>query len=101
MEFDTDGAMIGAAGTDFSRQPIGCNCTCCPAISFLKNKPPGTFIIRNSNSFPGAFGLALRVARLPPNVQPKKKLSSQCLFVAFTKINLLFMYNVYRKLPIT
>jgi len=42
------------------------------AINFLKNKPPGSFVIRNSNSFPGAFGLALKVARLPPNVQPKK-----------------------------
>ena len=42
------------------------------AINFLKSKPPGTFVIRNSNSFPGAFGLAVRVARLPPNVQPKK-----------------------------
>jgi len=42
------------------------------AINFLKNKPPGSFVIRNSNSFPGAFGLALRVARLPPNVHPKK-----------------------------
>jgi len=42
------------------------------AINFLKNKPPGSFVIRNSNSFPGAFGLALKVARLPPNIQPKK-----------------------------
>ena len=27
----------------------------------------GTFIVRDSNSFPGAFGLALKVATPPPN----------------------------------
>ena len=32
---------------------------------------PGTFIVRDSNSFPGAFGLAVRVHQLPPNVQAK------------------------------
>ncbi|XP_064475159.1 tensin-1-like isoform X4 [Ornithodoros turicata] len=41
------------------------------AISVLKNKPPGTFIVRDSNSFPGAFGLAVKVATLPANVQHK------------------------------
>uniref|UniRef100_A0A915PG79 SH2 domain-containing protein n=1 Tax=Meloidogyne floridensis TaxID=298350 RepID=A0A915PG79_9BILA len=35
------------------------------AISMLKNKPPGTFVVRDSNSFPGAFGLALKVAQPP------------------------------------
>jgi len=38
------------------------------AINLLKDKPPGTFVVRDSNSFPGAFGLALRVAELPANV---------------------------------
>jgi len=38
------------------------------AITLLKDKPPGTFVVRDSNSFPGAFGLALRVAELPANV---------------------------------
>lgn len=38
------------------------------AIAMLKDKPPGTFIVRDSNSFPGAFGLALKVATPPPNV---------------------------------
>jgi len=37
----------------------------------LKDKAPGTFVVRDSNSFPGAFGLALKVATLPPNVQTK------------------------------
>jgi len=35
------------------------------AISVLKEQPPGTFIVRDSNSFPGAFGLALKVATPP------------------------------------
>lgn len=37
----------------------------------LKNKPSGTFVVRDSSSFPGAFGLALKVATPPPNVQSK------------------------------
>ncbi|XP_071112259.1 tensin-3-like isoform X3 [Haliotis cracherodii] len=41
------------------------------AIVLLKDKQPGTFVIRDSNSFPGAFGLALKVATVPPNVQTK------------------------------
>lgn len=41
------------------------------AINMLKDKAPGTFVVRDSNSFPGAFGLALKVASPPPGVQPK------------------------------
>ena len=37
------------------------------AISVLRTQPPGTFIVRDSNSFPGAFGLALKVATPPQN----------------------------------
>lgn len=40
-----------------------------PAINILKSKPPGTYIVRDSNSFPGAFGLAVKVATPPPNVK--------------------------------
>lgn len=47
------------------------------AISILKDKPPGTFIVRDSNSFPGAFGLALKVATPPPNVQPTGDISNE------------------------
>lgn len=38
------------------------------AISLLKDKPQGTFIVRDSTSFRGAYGLALKVAKLPKNV---------------------------------
>ncbi|XP_054722320.1 tensin-1-like, partial [Uloborus diversus] len=41
------------------------------AIDVLRNATPGTFIIRDSNNFPGAYGLALKVVALPPNVQIK------------------------------
>ncbi|XP_063612872.1 tensin-2-like isoform X7 [Penaeus indicus] len=41
------------------------------AISMLKDKAPGTFVVRDSNSFPGAFGLALKVSTPPPNVTSK------------------------------
>lgn len=37
----------------------------------LKDQVPGTFIVRDSNSFPGAFGLALKVATPPPHVAGK------------------------------
>uniref|UniRef100_A0A665X812 Tensin 2a n=1 Tax=Echeneis naucrates TaxID=173247 RepID=A0A665X812_ECHNA len=38
------------------------------AISALKEREPGAFLIRDSNSFQGAYGLALKVATPPPNV---------------------------------
>ncbi|XP_066527328.1 tensin-2 isoform X2 [Hoplias malabaricus] len=38
------------------------------AIAALKEKEPGAFLIRDSNSFQGAYGLALKVATPPPNV---------------------------------
>ncbi|XP_051906593.1 tensin-2-like isoform X2 [Hippocampus zosterae] len=38
------------------------------AIVALKEREPGTFLIRDSNSFQGAYGLALKVATPPPNV---------------------------------
>ena len=41
------------------------------AIQFLKDKAPGTFVVRDSNSFPGAFGLALKVQQVPVNVMSK------------------------------
>ncbi|XP_021356075.1 uncharacterized protein LOC110452090 isoform X15 [Mizuhopecten yessoensis] len=41
------------------------------AIVLLKDKHPGSFVVRDSNSYPGAFGLALKVAHIPANVQTK------------------------------
>ncbi|XP_052125905.1 tensin-1 isoform X4 [Frankliniella occidentalis] len=41
------------------------------AISLLRESPPGTFVVRDSNSFPGAFGLALKVAVPPATVAQK------------------------------
>ncbi|XP_005986199.1 tensin-2 isoform X1 [Latimeria chalumnae] len=38
------------------------------AIALLKEKQPGAFLIRDSNSFQGAYGLALKVVTPPPNV---------------------------------
>ncbi|KYO17290.1 tensin-2 isoform B [Alligator mississippiensis] len=40
------------------------------AIALLKDKEPGAFLIRDSNSFQGAYGLALKVATPPPNCAP-------------------------------
>ncbi|GJQ86468.1 putative phosphotyrosine-binding protein [Trypoxylus dichotomus] len=43
------------------------------AINMLRNQLPGTFVVRDSNSFPGAFGMALKVASVPPNIQFKSQ----------------------------
>lgn len=43
-----------------------------PAIALLKDKDPGAFLIRDSHSFQGAYGLALKVATPPPSAQPWK-----------------------------
>ncbi|XP_059416599.1 tensin-1-like isoform X7 [Carassius carassius] len=42
------------------------------AICVLKDREPGAFVIRDSNSFRGAYGLAMKVASPPPMVQQKK-----------------------------
>jgi hypothetical protein len=47
------------------------------AIGLLKDKAPGTFLIRDSNNFQGAFGLALKVDKPPPNVQIKSDMDPQ------------------------
>uniref|UniRef100_A0A8C9T5W8 Tensin 1 n=1 Tax=Scleropages formosus TaxID=113540 RepID=A0A8C9T5W8_SCLFO len=43
------------------------------AINLLKDREPGTFVIRDSHSFRGAYGLAMKVASPPPSVQQNKK----------------------------
>lgn len=44
-----------------------------PAINLLKDREPGAFIIRDSHSFRGAYGLAMKVACPPPTIQQNKK----------------------------
>ena len=43
-------------------------CSPPPAIAMLKDKEPGSFIVRDSHSFRGAYGLAMKVATPPPSV---------------------------------
>ena len=57
--------------------------SCFAVINQLKDSIPGTFIVRDSNSFPGAFGLAVRVAQLPPNVQVKQSHDMSSEYVRF------------------
>ncbi|XP_064409352.1 tensin-3 isoform X2 [Latimeria chalumnae] len=46
------------------------------AIAVLKDKEPGSFIVRDSHSFRGAYGLAMKVATPPPSVfQHNKKVA--------------------------
>ncbi|XP_075055258.1 tensin-2 isoform X2 [Mixophyes fleayi] len=49
------------------------------AIALLRGAEPGFFLIRDSNSFRGAYGLALKVSSPPPNVltQPCKDPAEQ------------------------
>lgn len=46
---------------------------CILAIGVLKEREPGAFVIRDSHSFKGAYGLAMKVACPPPSVHPNKK----------------------------
>ncbi|XP_062258288.1 tensin-1 isoform X3 [Platichthys flesus] len=43
------------------------------AIGLLKEREPGAFVIRDSHSFRGAYGLAMKVASPPPSVHQSKK----------------------------
>ncbi|CAJ1078737.1 tensin-1 isoform X2 [Xyrichtys novacula] len=43
------------------------------AISLLREREPGAFVIRDSHSFKGAYGLAMKVASPPPSVHQSKK----------------------------
>lgn len=46
---------------------------CFSAIGLLKERDPGAFVIRDSHSFRGAYGLAMKVASPPPTVNQNKK----------------------------
>ncbi|XP_069072250.1 tensin-3 isoform X1 [Pleurodeles waltl] len=43
------------------------------AITVLKDKDPGSFVVRDSHSFRGAYGLAMKVATPPPSVIQQNK----------------------------
>lgn len=43
------------------------------AIGLLREREPGAFVIRDSHSFRGAYGLAMKVASPPPTVHQSKK----------------------------
>uniref|UniRef100_A0AAY4DZD5 Tensin 3 n=1 Tax=Denticeps clupeoides TaxID=299321 RepID=A0AAY4DZD5_9TELE len=43
------------------------------AIAVLKDKEPGSFIVRDSHSFRGAYGLAMKVATPPPSIVQQSK----------------------------
>nr|XP_046210738.1 tensin-3-like [Oncorhynchus gorbuscha] len=43
------------------------------AIGVLKDREPGSFIVRDSHSFRGAYGLAMKVATPPPSVLTQSK----------------------------
>ncbi|KAJ8416707.1 hypothetical protein AAFF_G00325850 [Aldrovandia affinis] len=47
------------------------------AIALLKEREPGTFVIRDSHSFRGAYGLAMKVFSLPPTAQQTGDVSSE------------------------
>ena len=44
------------------------------AINLLKTQNPGTFIVRDSNTFPDSFGLALKVPHFIENWSPYRQL---------------------------
>ncbi|XP_058156117.1 tensin-1 isoform X6 [Dasypus novemcinctus] len=43
------------------------------AIALLKDQEPGAFVIRDSHSFRGAYGLAMKVSSPPPTVMQQNK----------------------------
>lgn len=51
------------------------------AIAVLKDKEPGSFIVRDSHSFRGAYGLAMKVATPPPSVLQLNKKGTVCLLL--------------------
>ena len=62
------------------------------AIAMLKDKEPGSFIVRDSHSFRGAYGLAMKVATPPPSVlQLNKKGGSPRLFSAAPRLSVTFV----------
>ena len=42
-----------------------------PAIELLRKEEPGAFIVRDSSSYRGSFGLALKVQEAPTSAQSR------------------------------
>lgn len=53
----------------------------CAAISVLKDREPGCFIVRDSHSFRGAYGLAMKVATPPRSVLQQSKKGTAALMI--------------------
>lgn len=69
------------------------------AIAALKEREPGSFLIRDSNSFQGAYGLALKVATPPPNANSHSNKGT--LHICFPNFHTPEMQAYYFKPAIT
>lgn len=69
-------AIRNNPNTNFTPKSCVKLCLSSAAISVLKDKEPGCFIIRDSHSFRGAYGLAMKVATPPPSVLQQSKKGS-------------------------
>ncbi|KAK2506290.1 hypothetical protein MC885_021130, partial [Smutsia gigantea] len=68
MSSPSGGSTVSFSHTlpDFSKYSM-------PAIALLKDQEPGAFIIRDSHSFRGAYGLAMKVSSPPPTIMQQNK----------------------------
>ncbi len=67
-----------------------------PAICILKDREPGAFVIRDSNSFRGAYGLAMKVASPPPMMQQiNKGIITMCIVLIITEHNFVLIYLLF------
>lgn len=75
---------------------------CAAAIAVLKDKEPGAFIVRDSHSFRGAYGLAMKVATPPPSVLQQSKKGeeadhTECLIQAVLWIYMFYSLQTFQK----
>lgn len=45
----------------------------------LRNRPPGSFVVRDSRCYPGAFGLAIKVHQVPAAIIATAKPGSKLI----------------------
>lgn len=59
------------------------SCICCTCVivaeAIVIDKEPGTFVVRDSTSFRGSFGLAMKVDQVPVNISPTGQPGKQSL----------------------